>query len=154
MTDEEFQIFLDTCFEELEIKQQKLIEEFNIGSFQKFEFDFEKAEIYFLNEGLVEVQANIIPIGSFNSENNTWMWAWANEGFPEDLRAKSARLKQLEEKTGFEIFGTEMPEIDEDMAWEMAGISLNMLNVQGVYRGPVNKTEYFYAIDNVHHVRS
>ena len=154
MTDEEFQNFLDACFRELETKQQKLIDEFDIGSFQKFEFDFEKAEIYFLNDGLVEVQANIIPIGSFNSESSTWMWAWANEGFPQDLRTKAAQLRQLEEKTGFEIFGNEMSEIDEDMTWEIAGMALSMLNLQGVYRGPVNNTQYFYAIDNVHHVRS
>lgn len=154
MTDEEFQIFLDNCFEELEEKQQELIDKFDLGSFQKFEFDFDKGEIYFLNDGKTEVQANIIPIGSFNSESKTWMWAWANEGFPENLRTKSAQLKQLKEITGFDIFGNEMSDIDEDMTWEIAGMSLNLLTSQGVYRGPVNNTQYFYALDNVHHVNS
>lgn len=154
MTDDEFQIYIDTCFDELERKQQYLIDNYDLGNFDRFEYDFEKEEIYFLNNGIIEVQANIIPIGSFNSDSKTWMWAWANEAFPEKLREKSANLKQLELITGFEIFGNEMADIDEDMTWEIAGMALNHLDFQGVYRGPANNTEYYYAMEKIHHICS
>ncbi|MGX5174336.1 DUF6882 domain-containing protein [Aliikangiella sp. IMCC44653] len=154
MDDEEFQKYLDSCFDELEKKQQMLIDDYGFGSFDRFEYDFDKEEIYFLNNAVIEVTAKIIPIGSYNSDSKTWMWAWANEAFPDSLREKSAQLKQLEELTGYEMFGNEMAEIDEDMTWEIAGMSLYLLEYQGVYRGPANNTQYFYALDQVQNVNS
>lgn len=154
MTDEEFQNYLDDCYEELEKKQQHLIDNYGFGSFDKYEYDFDKEEIYFIKNGIIEVKAKIIPIGSYNSDSKTWMWAWANEAFPEELRNKSSKLKQLEEITGFEMFGNEMAEIDEDMTWEIAGMSLNLLNYEGIYRGPANNTQYFYAMEKVQSVSS
>jgi hypothetical protein len=154
MNDDQFQKYIDTCFEELEKKQQNLIDNFGFGSFDKYEHDFDKEELYFLNNGKVEVVAKIVPLGSFNSDSNTWMWAWANEAFPTELQLKSAQLKQLEEITGFEMFGNKMAEIEEDMTWEIAGMALNLLKFEGVYRGPANNTQYFYAMENVHRVSS
>lgn len=154
MNDEEFQEYIDTCFDELERKQQRLIDAFGFGAFDKFLHDFDKEELYFLKNDEVLVKAKIIPIGSFNIESGTWMWGWANEAFPKSLRGKSLRLKELEEITGFEIFGNNMAEIDEDMAWEISGMSLSLLGYEGVYRGPANKTHYFYAMDQVASVRS
>lgn len=152
MNDEEFQSYIDSCYEELERKQQYLMDEFGFGSFDRFQHDFEKEEIYLLKDGEVRIKAKIIPIGSFNTQSSTWMWGWANEAFPDVLREKAAQLKKLEEVTGFEVFGNEMAEIDEDMVWEIAGMSLNILGYDGVYRGPANSTHYFYALKEVSNV--
>jgi hypothetical protein len=93
MNDDEFQYYLDSCFEELEKKQQHLIDNYGFGSFERFNYDFEKEEIYFLNNDTIEVKAKIIPIGSFNTKSKTWMWGWSNEAFPEKLREKSSQIK-------------------------------------------------------------
>lgn len=154
MTDDEFQEYLDKCFEELEQKQKFLMDNFAMGSFERFNYDFEKEEMYFLNAEKIMVKAKLVPIGSYNRDSKTWMWAWANEAFPLKLRLKSSRLKELENITGFEMFGNEMAEIDEDMAWEITGMSINLLNYQGAYRGPANNTMYFYALDEVEKVSS
>lgn len=154
MNDEEFQQYIDSCFDELERKQQNLIDEFGFGSFDRFQHDFEKEEIYFLKNDEVKVKAKIVPIGSFNTKNCSWMWGWANEAFPAKLREKAAKLKELETLTGFEMFGNEMADIEPDMAWEIAGMSLNLLNFDGVYRGPANNTEYFYALEQISNVSS
>ena len=149
MNDEEFQAFIDACFAELERKQQYLVDTFGFGSFDRFNYDFNIEEIYLLKNEDVLVKAKIIPIGSFNTENSTWLWGWANEAFPENHRAKAAKLKELEKITGFEMLGDKVAEIDEDMAWEIAGMALNLLGFEGVYRGPANQTDYYYAMDKV-----
>ncbi len=154
MNDEQFQRYIDTCFDELERKQQALIDQFGFGSFDKFKHDFEKEELYLLEGGEVQIKARIVPIGSFNTKSKTWMWAWANEAFSKQLRDKAAKLKELEAITGFEMFGNEMAEIDDDMAWEIAGMSINLLNFEGVYRGPANNTHYFYGLEQVERVNS
>lgn len=154
MNDEEFQEYIDACFDELEKKQQYLVDTFGFGSFDKFKYDFDKEELYLLKNEEVLVKARIVPIGSFNTENGTWMWGWANEAFSESLRSKSSKLKELEAITGFEMFGNDMAEIDEDMAWEIAGMSLHLLGFEGIYRGPANNTHYFYAMEQVANVHS
>ncbi|MGF1739908.1 hypothetical protein L4C34_02280 [Vibrio profundum] len=152
MNDEQFQSFIDICFDELEIKQQKLIDTFGFGSFDKYELDLDAEEIEFLQADKVCVRSTIVPIGSFNSLSKTWMWGWANKAYPESLRLKSAKLKELVKITGFDIFGNEITEIDEDMIWEIASMALNHLKLQGVYRSPASNTQYFYAINGIHRV--
>lgn len=154
MEDSEFQAFLDDCFSSLEVKQDDLIKIYGFSTFDKFEFDLEQEEIYFFRDGKIDVVANIIPIGSFNPQSGFWMWGWANEAFPETLRQKSNALKTLEQKTGFEMFGNEMCEIDEDMAWEIAAMALDTLSQEGVYRGPSGNTQYFYSLSNVRRANS
>lgn len=154
MNDEEFEKYLDSCIEELEKKQEYLSSTYKLGEFEKFSFDFDNEEIHFSNNGKVEVIANIIPIGSFNKKSETWMWGWANEAFNDSLREKSLKLKELAEITGFEMFENEMAEIEEDMAWEITGMSVNLLNSEGAYRGPANKTLYFYSLSNVSKVNT
>ena len=81
MNDDQFQNPINICFEELENKQQALVDDFGFGSFDKYEYSFDKEELHFINDDRVEVVAKIVPIGSFYSDSNTWMWAWANEAF-------------------------------------------------------------------------
>ena len=146
MEDSEFQEFIDDCFSSLEAKQDELIKNYGFGTFDKYEFDFEQEEIYFIRGDKIDVVANIVPIGSFNLQSNSWMWGWANEAFPECLRQKSNVLKTLKQKTGFEMFGNEVCEIDEDMTWEIAAMALDTLRQEGVYRGPSGNTQYFYSL--------
>lgn len=154
MNDEELQKYIDICYEELEKKQQYLMDVFGFGSFDRFQHDFEKEEIYLLQDSEIKVKAKILPIGSFNTESSTWMWAWANEAFPDFLREKASQLKKLEDVTGFEIFGNKMAEINQDMVWEIAGMSLSLLGFDGVYRGPSKNTQYFYALKEVENITS
>ncbi|MFO6422201.1 DUF6882 domain-containing protein [Motilimonas sp. KMU-193] len=114
MNDDEFQQYIDYCFDALERKQQSRIDEFGFGSFDRFQHVFEKEKIYLLKDD--KVKAKIIPIGSFNTRTYTWMWRWANEAFPSKLRDKSAKLKEIETITGFEVFGNEMADIEPNMA--------------------------------------
>jgi hypothetical protein len=78
------------------------------------------------------------------------MWGWNNSAFTEELRRKSENLKSLADITGFKLFTDQtIDEVDEDMAWEMAAMSVNNLKSQGVYRAPANNLWYFYALFNM-----
>jgi hypothetical protein len=149
MNDDEFQIYLDSCLEGLESKQQHLNNNYGLGTFEKYNIDLEKEEIHFLKNDHVELKATIIPIGSFNTKSKTWMWGWANEAFPGKLRKKSSKIKNLKEITGFDMFINKMAEIDEDMAWEVTGMAVEYLNSQGAYCSSTNNTIYYYSINEV-----
>ena len=152
MNDKEFQGYLDNCYESLEKKQQALLENYGFGSLDQFNHDFEKEEIYFLRDDTLEVKAKIIPIGSCSAEAETWVWAWADDVFPDGLRAKSEKLKELEYMTGFEMFGSETIQVDEDMVWEITAMALELLGSEGAYKATINDVLYLYALSDVQKV--
>ena len=152
MNDDEFQGYLDNCYKALEKKQQALMDNYEFGALDQFNHDFDKEEIYFLRDNTLEVKAKIIPIGSCSAEFETWEWAWADDVFPDVLRAKSKKLKELEYMTGFEMFGSETIQIDEDMVWEITAMALELWGSEGAYKAPINDVLYFYALSDVQKV--
>ncbi len=149
MNDDEFQKFMDTTYDEMELKQHSLQKEFGLGNYERYDLYPENQEIIFSSNSEIVIKANFIPIGTFATSNNSWMWGWNNSAFSNTLREKSEKLKVLAEITGFEIFCNPEVEIEEDMAWEMAAMSVHVLDAQGLYRAPANGLLYFYAIYNV-----
>lgn len=149
MDDLQFQQYIDNCFADLESKQDYLEEQFGFSAFEDYQYDFDKEEMYFINGGKIKETATIVPIGSFNSKTGTWVWAWANDAFPEALRKKSKQFKELEKITGSNLFSHISAEIDETMSWEIAGMALNLLNGDGVYCNSTDNTQYFYVVSNM-----
>ncbi|RVU86390.1 hypothetical protein EOL70_02780 [Leucothrix sargassi] len=149
MDDLQFQHYIDNCFADLESKQDYLEEQYGFSSFEEYQFDFDKEEMYFINNGKVQETATIVPIGSFDSQSGGWVWGWANEAFPEALRAKSEQFKTLEEITGSNLFTHVSAEIDETMSWEIAGMALNLLRGDGVYCNSTDTTQYFYVVSKM-----
>ena len=87
--------FVDICYEELELKQNKMFEVFGIGSYQDYWFDQLTRTLQFKNEGKVELEFNIICIGTWAHLKNTWMWCWTNNSFTEECRKDAESLKGL-----------------------------------------------------------
>ena len=154
MNDEDFQDYLNNCYKSLERKQKALLDNYGFGSLDQFNHDFEKEEIYFLRDDTLEVKAKITPIGSCSAEVETWVWAWADDAFPDNLRMKSEKLKELESMTGFEMFSSESIQVDEDMVWEITAMALELLGSEGAYKAPINDVLYFYALSDVQKVIS
>jgi len=68
------------------------------------------------------------------------------------LRARAEALKELSVITGMDIFAREDPiAIDEEMAWELAAISVQHLSAVGCYRAPASDGDLymFFALMNV-----
>ena len=149
MTDEEFQNYLDSTFEEMEEKQNKLEQVFGLGHFDRYELDPDEETIFFSADGKNGVKAKFIPIGTYSLENESWMWGWHNSAFTDGLREKSGKLKALADITGIEMFENPTAGADEEMAWEMAAMSLHVLDADGLYRVPGNNLLYFYAIYDI-----
>jgi hypothetical protein len=139
MTEEEFDSFLQLAMAELQKKQDQLATDFGLGSFSRWWFDQKSETLQFFNQsGSVVLEASIIDIGSYAAISNTWKWAWSNDSILPALRAKADCLKELEDITGYEIFGNDQPiEVDEPMAWELAAIAVKHLGALGCYRAPM-----------------
>lgn len=149
MNDNEFEHFIEKCYQELEQKQSYLTAEFKLGDYERFDVELNKGVIEFKENSVVKIICQITPIGSYSTTNSTWMWAWGNPSIPDVLKQKSERIKQLSSITGQEIFNTRIFEADEEMAWEIAAMACHHLKSIGCYRAPTGSLWVFLALDDV-----
>jgi hypothetical protein len=152
MTDEEFDTFLSSAYEELTHKQALLVEQYGFGTLKRWWFDqtTEKLQLFDAADNLV-IEADVIEIGTYSPISISWKWAWANDSTLPGLRKKAEPLKELHDITGIKIFGCEDAfEIQgEEMAWELAAFSVRHLAALGCYRAPSDGPTVFLAIMDV-----
>lgn len=144
--------YIDDCYVALEEKQAALIAEYQIDSFDMFDFDMSKGTIEFKQGSIVMVTANFVPVGSFNEEQQTWMWAWANGGVTGELNKKAETVKVLEDKTGNEVFSSETSSADMGTAWEITAMACDHYQGQGVFAAPIEGLLIFMVLNDVKHV--
>lgn len=146
MTDEQFNEFIDACYEEVEIKQSDLKMNYGIGSYHEYWYDQISKTLQFKNNGKVELEFYVIFIGSWAHKKNTWMWCWANKSFTDECRKDAESLKNLKLKTSFDIFEKEVFNCNEEMAYDLTAMGINHLNAIGMYRVPRENNHLFIAI--------
>src|SRR4030095_8204149 len=156
MDDAQFDAFVARAVEELREKQETLRVQYGPGEFTRWWFDQEKSTIQFF-DGMdrLGLEADFIDIGSFSRRSSTWKWAWCNDSVLPDLRNRATGLKPLGTITGMDIFTREEPsKVDEDMAWELAAMSVLHLSAVGCYRAPSSGGDLlmFLALMKIHRV--
>jgi len=141
--------YLDDCYTELERKQAALIEGYQLDSYGGFDYNMSKGTIEFKQGSDVKVTANFVPVGSYNEEQQSWMWAWANGGVTGEINERAESIKVLEDKTGNEIFSSKTIPADEGLAWEIAAMACNHYQGEGVFAAPIADLLIFMVLSDV-----
>ena len=151
MTEEEFDQYREESLADLRRKQRMLSATYGLGEWKDFWYEQETSKLQFKDAtGTVRVEAVVLPIGSFSSKSNTWLWSWANESLINTARARSERIKELYEITGLELFrNTGSGDFDEEMAWEITAMAVRHVNALGCYRMPFGTSQFFEAIESI-----
>ena len=146
---EEYKVFLDTCYQELAEKQTALTSQYELRKYDGFLYDQETEILQFKVGEAVGLEFEVIPIGSWSSKSNTWMWAWANESVIDRQREKSARIRELADITGAGIFVDEAFEAEEVTAHELTSMAVHHLEALGMYIAPSENLKTFLALMRV-----
>ncbi|EJQ77011.1 DUF6882 domain-containing protein [Bacillus toyonensis] len=146
MTDEQFDKFLDYCYENLAEKQKKLLQEYAIGTFDEYWYDQEESILQFKSNNQVKLEFNVIFIGSWSKKSDSWMWSWANKSMTDNVRNNSLKIKELQQLTGFDIFANPSFECNESTAHELTAFAVEHLQAKGMYISPNGQTELYMAI--------
>ncbi len=157
MTENEFDLYLSEAMEELERKQENLKSEYGFGDYSRWWFEQSTSKLQFFDDNdVLCLETDIIDIGSYSSKSSTWLWAWANVSVLPTLRQESEKLKELSKITGYQLFEDYHTfHVDENMAWELAALSVKQLNAKGCYRAPSSTGENysFLAIINLRRIQ-
>lgn len=81
------------------------------------------------------VQAPVQVVGTYNTQNGSFLWGWDHPSVPEPLRlaAKSVRDHGMSQGWG-QFGGRELP-CTEAEAWEFTAAAMLLTNAEGAYRG-------------------
>jgi hypothetical protein len=93
-----------------------------------------------------EVRYEMIPIGSFSPEYQSWLWAWANEDFPEVARTASRQIQALHGVTGFRVFIDPGIGASATDAQDFAALAAHQLEGIGIFRCPSEGPVLFLAV--------
>ena len=150
MTEDEFDIYLEEAMQDLQRKQDDLKAQYGLGNHSRWWFEQATSILQFYDlDDQLRLEADIIHIGSYSPKSNTWLWSWANVSVLPELRQESKKIKELSRVTGYDLFEDYHTfHVDENMAWELAALSVRQLGAKGCYRAPASTGEHqsFLAI--------
>ncbi|MGF1751914.1 DUF6882 domain-containing protein [Vibrio cionasavignyae] len=147
-TDEEIDSFVNKCFGNMVLANDRLEKEYDLGHFERFDFDVPNGCLVFSDTHRT-VRFEIALICSTDTTKGTLQWAWANISLPHHLTKESSTLKTLAKESGLNIFDTPIWEASEEEGWEMAAIALEKLGGLGVYRCPTGSSMLFVVLMSV-----
>jgi hypothetical protein len=129
LSDEQFFAFLAVCREELAEKQAAFSA--RIAGAPRWSYDLADGSLT-----IGEERFAITALGTHSAEYQSWLWAWANDDFPESARKSSRRIRQLHDLTGFRVFlddGVPASSLD---AQDLSSMAIHLLGAIGLFRAP------------------
>lgn len=134
MTVDEYKDFAHDCVHWLIDKNRILKEQFEIGSFERWDYDQETALFKWLSKGVTRVSASFQFAGTFAFAPKSWMWSWANESLWPTLTSELLRVREFGEREGISALVEPTVAASEESSWELTAIAAKLLNCRGAYR--------------------
>jgi hypothetical protein len=144
----DFPKFLDQCLDEFTKQQKTYARKWGIDDCERWDVDQAKGTITFTNtkKGHKKLVGKVQIIGSFNSDDDTWLWGWANKTVDDELKKDALKLKAYGEKNKLKKLTQEQWEGEINDAWKMTALAVKLLGAEGAYRGPAGKLYVFMVI--------
>ncbi len=131
----DFSTLQRVSIEELELKRQAHKEMWGLEKIERWDLSQDTGELVFsLPEGFKAVAPAQI-IGSYNSKDSTWLWAWANTSVDEKLKTDALKVRkygqehQIDRLTKAKWLGTQ-----ED-AWAMVALAVKFVESKELIAG-------------------
>jgi hypothetical protein len=148
MDDVQLGEFVAGCLERLQQKQSELSAR-GLGLCDRFEVDLASGKLRFYDGQQLAVEADVTPIGTHAAKNESWQWAWANKSFPDDVRERAAKLKELATQTALTAFNERTLEVDEAQTWQLVAMACEHLGALGTYDFPTRNARMYVAINRL-----
>ncbi|SHI61177.1 hypothetical protein SAMN02745181_0496 [Rubritalea squalenifaciens DSM 18772] len=125
-------------YEYLQAKQTEAQERFDLGAYERYDWNQEKMQLVWSDAGVPKVVADIQFVGSISTKSNTWLWSWANPTVLDQLSKDMVTVRDFGRTHGLEKLTNEKWPAEEVDGWEMTAIAAKILKAKGAYRSPAN----------------
>jgi len=139
---------LKRSMEHLKLKSMSHADAWGMGKTERWDADLDEGVIKFSSPGLL-VTAPVQVIGTYNSEDGSWLWGWDHPSVPEPLGRDALLVRDFGERHGLSRYVTPMIRCTEDEAWEFTALACHLAEASGAYRGPSGATFVFMTFGQV-----
>ena len=145
----DFATLQKVSLEELKLKTDAHRQAWGLDKITRWDLNQDSGQLIFsFPDGLkAECPAQII--GTYNSEDHTWLWAWANPSIDDKLKVDALKLRKYGEEHHIDLLTTRKWRGTEDDAWSMVAVAVKLCGEQGAYRGPAGATRVFIAFGEI-----
>lgn len=108
----------------------------------------EVGTLVFTTQGLRAVAPAQI-IGTYNTQDGTWLWAWDHPSVVPSLAKDAKKLLAYGQQHGYTRLTTRTLQCTEDEAWELTALAFMLCKANGAYRGPAGSTLVYMTFGEV-----
>ncbi len=120
-----------------------------IGAADRWDVDQEIGNIWWTFSDGVIASAPVQIVGTYNSLDSTFLWAWDHPSILEPLRKDAQAVLAFAKANDVEFLCDRMIECSEDTAWNLVALATLIADRQGAYRGPTGATATFMTFGEV-----
>jgi hypothetical protein len=145
----EYNEFAANCLQELRILQAKFQEAYNLRSYKQWSYNQVTNLLTFKDDDR-ELNFRYIEAGSFSEKTATWKWAWDKADTPDSISLNSGSVRNYGEDFNYSKLAEACFASTEAEAWELASITLNIVQGIGVYRAVTADSLQLYLVIAAH----
>lgn len=120
-----------------------------LGSADQWSADQETGLITWTFAHGVEATAPFQIVGTYNSQDGTFLWGWDHPSVMEPLQSDAQAVRDYANANSIERLLDQKISCSEKEAWEFAALATLINERQGAYRGPAGTTFVFMTFDEV-----
>lgn len=137
------ELTMTRAYNEMELQSQVAINTWGLDT-AAWSVDLNEGLITFTNDekGLI-ITAPVQVIGTYNTEDSTWLWAWDHPSINESVAEFSKKVKIFGEKYGLSQLNTRKIVASMDEAWEFTALACHLGKGEGGYSGLSGTTRVF-----------
>lgn len=134
---------------EIQLRTQIAIDTWGLDT-AEWSADLNTGTITFVNdEKKLMVTAPVQIVGTYNTDDNTWLWGWDHPSVSESLRVAAQKVRDFGIEYNLEKLTTRKLEISMDDAWEFAALACYLSDGEGCYTGSADSTKIFMVYGTV-----
>lgn len=135
---------------EFDEKQHRLLINWRMGEYTRWEFDPEPSTLRFGFSDGRALRADAQLIGTFCVLNASFEWAWHNPRFPTNITRESFQVRRVGDKLGLAYLRKGMVPIqNETFLSYLCSISAKVVDADGIFRGDGEDVHTVFAIRNL-----
>lgn len=149
MTYTEFEKLIEESTAYLQACNDRSNRGFGIGDYARYDCDLIRNEIWWSSAEGPRVRAKLTIVGSWSTESETWLWAWANPHLGGVEIGPIEKVRAFGEEGGISKLTERKWKADKVDGWEMTSVAARLLESQGAYCSPNRSGYLFLLYDNL-----
>jgi hypothetical protein len=140
---------LESAIPYLQARQIEIEAQYRLGSYPRYDWYQDPAELVFSDRGKPIVIADIQFVGSVSTRSESWMWSWANASLLESAKSKMRQVRTYGDTHSLLKLASAYWNADEADGWEMTAVSTFLLKAKGAYRSPDERGFTFMVMTDI-----